>query len=63
MYYDPRQFSNGQTFSAAPGEDITIYYPNDNIMANHWTPEEQALYWPYSYIATDYFRSFDETWW
>jgi len=62
LYYDSWFFPNGTLFLAAPGEDVTIYYPNGQPMAYHWMHGEQALYWPNGRLATHYFRTFDATW-
>ena len=62
LYYDSWFFPNGTLFMHAPGEDVTIYYPNGQPMAYHWMHDGQALFWPNGRLATQYFRTYDVTW-
>lgn len=62
LYYAPWYFPNGQVMFAGPGLDTTIYYPNGQAMAYHWMHGSQAIFWPNGNLATNYFRTFDVTW-
>lgn len=62
LYNAPWYFPNGQLFMAAPGHDVSIYYPNGRPMAYHWTHSGEALFWPNGALATSRLRYADVTW-
>lgn len=62
LYYQPWYFPNGQMFFRAAGLDTAVYYPNGQLMAQHWMHGDQTLYWPNGELATLYFRAHDVTW-
>ena len=62
LYSNAWYFPNGQVFMAAPGHDVSIFYPNGRPMAHHWTHSGEPVFWPNGRLASSRFRFFDETW-
>ncbi|MDX1492268.1 MAG: hypothetical protein R3332_13385 [Pseudohongiellaceae bacterium] len=62
LYNSAWYFPNGQVFMAAPGHDVTIFYPNGRPMAYHWTHSGEPVFWPNGNLATPRFRYSDVTW-
>jgi hypothetical protein len=55
-------FANGQLFTARPGRNSSIYYPNGQVMAYSWMRGGQTIYWPNGNPATFSFRTVNEAW-
>ena len=61
LYHHAWYFPNRQLFMVEQGLDTTIYYPNERIMAHHWLHGDRTLFWSNGAVATNYFRTFDDT--
>ena len=62
LYHEAWYFPNGQLFMAGAGRDVSVYYPNGQVMAYHWTHSDQTVFWPNGNPATFSFRVHHKTW-